>query len=251
MIGFDGERAVSDVLAFIFVFSIIITSVALVYGTGFSALETTREGEQKANAERAFEAVALSMDDIVSGEAPRRGGSLELGGARLEVDDETAVTVRVEDESDDQVFSDTRTVGSFEYFLDDTQVAYENGGVFRSDSGNSVNVQRSSMTCTDERAVVSVVVLESSSGALGSDGGVELTMEDEETSLLYTDANGDLDNDVTVLVSDTDFENGWNEAMETTGWTVNAGPDPNEYECSGVENVVVRVTVIEVSFGTP
>ena len=74
------ERAVSDVLAFIIVFSIIITSVALVYGTGFSSLDQVREGEQKANAERAFEAIAYSMDDIETGAATRRGGSLELGG---------------------------------------------------------------------------------------------------------------------------------------------------------------------------
>jgi len=41
----DHDRAVSDVLAFILVFAIILSSVALLSMTGFQAMEDYQEGE--------------------------------------------------------------------------------------------------------------------------------------------------------------------------------------------------------------
>jgi|AntRauTorckE6833_2_1112554.scaffolds.fasta_scaffold01732_7 hypothetical protein len=242
------ERAVSDVLAFIIVFSIIITSVALVYGTGFSSLDQVREGEQKANAERAFEAIAYSMDDIETGAATRRGGSLELGGALLQVDDSSSVNVTVNESGGPQLFAYENTTGSLSYTLDKTVIAYENGAVLRSDRGSSVDVQRASMTCTNDRAVVSLVLLRSDSNSLDSQGGVEISMEERETKLLYTDPDGSTLNNVTVEMTGTEFENGWNDAMAETGWDTSGG---GPYECTDVENVVVRVTIIEVTYGSP
>lgn len=246
------ERAVSDVLAFIIVFSIIITSVALVYGTGFSSLDQVRSGEQKMNAERAMEALAYSMNDIVTGSANSRSGSLNLGGGLLQVDDSTRVEVVVENSSGTQVFTDDRTTRSFAYTLGTTTVAYENGAVLRSDRDASVDVQRASMTCTDDLAIVSLVVVRPGpdTNALDSQGSVEITMEEVDTKLLYTDQNGASSNDVTVEMTGTQFDNGWDQSMDSSGWDVDTGAS-EEYNCENVENVVVRVTVIEIRFGSP
>ena len=244
---FGDERAVSDVLAFIIVFSIIITSVALVYGTGFSSLDNVREGEQKANAERAMEALALSMNDIVAGETPRRGGSLDLGGGLLEVA-ETETTVKV---NGTKVYNET--TNAFAYTVGTTTVAYENGGVFRSDRDASINVRRASMTCNGDRAVVSLVVLRTDSGAIDSQGDVEVTMVEQNSSVVYHDTDPGTEN-LQVRIDDTQFAAGWNRSLNGASEYDWSADEPSastvEAVCS-TDAVIVRVTVIDVTFETP
>lgn len=245
-LGRDGERAVSDVLAFIIVFSIIITSVALVYGTGFSSIRDVRDGEQKANAERAMEAVALSMDDIVSGQATRRGGSLNLGGAQLRVDDSTDIEVFV---GGSEVTSDPNPVGAFEFYADDTAVAYESGGVFRRDGSASVTVLRPTMTCTSESAVVSLVAVQSSTGAIGATDNVEVSMVEESSELLHAQTGSGIDVDIDV--DGSDYTTAWERTLEEQGWSDDdAAVDNGEMSCT-TDRVVVRLVVIELTYGSP
>lgn len=248
MRAFEGERGVSDVLAFIIVFSIIITSVALVYGTGFSSLDQVREGEQKANAERAMEALALSMDDVVSGSTPRRSGSLSLGGGQLTVNgSETRVLV-------DGTAVYQNTTNALAYTVGKTTVAYENGGVFRSDRGASVSVRRASMTCTNDRAVVSVVVLRTDSGAVDSEGDVEVTMAERNSSVVFRDTDGTSPNTVTVVVDDTQFSEAWARYLDDASgydWDASQSGNSATATCFNTERVVVRVTVVDVTIDTP
>jgi hypothetical protein len=250
MIGGMDERAVSDVLAFIIVFSIIITSVALVYGTGFSSIQQVADGEQKANAERAFEAIALSMGDIVEGAAPRRGGSLNLGGGQLRTGDSTTVSINVDGGS----YMTTETVGSFEYYIDDTAVAYETGGVFRRDGSASVTVVEPTIQCTSESTIVSLVQVESSQGAIGATGNVEVSMVEQDTTLLYTDDDGTSLNDVTLTVSGTDYAPAWKrtltDADDSDQSTTRTGSTVT-MTCSNTERVVVRIVTIELTYGSP
>ncbi|WP_323676720.1 hypothetical protein [Halorubellus sp. PRR65] len=249
---FGDERAVSDVLAFIIVFSMIITSVALVYGTGFSSIRDVRDGEQKANAERALEAVALSMDDIVKGQATRRGGSLNLGGGQLRVDDSTDVTVNV----DGGTFSTTESIRSFEYYMDDTAVAYESGGVFRRDGSASVAVLRPTMKCTDGSAVVSLVRVKmddkQSARAIGSTDNVEVSMVEESTELLHSQTESS-SFEVVVDVDGTDYGPAWERTLDEQDWTTtdwNGDGDTSEGKCT-TKRVVVRLVVIELTYGSP
>jgi len=244
---FGDERGVSDVLAFIIVFSIIITSVALVYGTGFSSLDNVREGEQKANAERAMEALALSMNDIVAGETPRRGGSLNLGGGLLEVA-ETETTVEVDGT---EVYNNQ--TNAFAYTVGTTTVAYENGGVFRSDRDASVNVRRASMTCTDERAVISLVVLRTDSGAIDSQGDVEITMAERNSSLVYRDTDPATET-LKVTMDNTQFAGGWERSLNGASeydWSASNPSDGTVEATCSTDAIIVRVTVIEVTFDSP
>ncbi|WP_227130672.1 DUF7289 family protein [Halorubellus salinus] len=241
----DDERAVSDVLAFIIVFSIIITSVALVYGTGFSSIREVRDGEQKANAERALEAVALSMSDLVKGEATRRGGSLNLGGGQLQVDESTDIEVVVDGT---EVTPDPNPVGSFEFYVDDTAVAYESGGVFRRDGSASVTVLQPTMKCTGESAVVSLVAVTSTQGAIGATDNVEVTMAEESTELLYAETGSGIG--VEVDVDGSDYTTAWERTLEEQGWSDDdTGIDNGEMSCT-TDRVVVRLVVIELTYGS-
>jgi hypothetical protein len=253
--GRESERAVSDVLAFVIVFSIIITSVALVYSTGFSGIQEIRDGEQKANAERAMEALGLSMSDIVKGQATRRGGSLNLGGGQLRTGDSTTVNVTVDGTT---VTTDPATgnpgprpVGSFEFYSEDTAVAYESGGVFRRDGSASVTVVQPTVTCDSEAAVVSLVAVTSSSGAIGATDNVEVSMAEQSTELLHTQTGSNID--VNVTVDGTDYAAAWERMLDDEEWDASRTGDrvsTTPGSCSP-NRVVVRLVVIELTYGTP
>jgi hypothetical protein len=245
LFGRDGERAVSDVLAFVIVFSIIITSVALVYGTGFSSIQDVRDGEQKANAERAMEALGLSMADIVKGEATRRGGSLNLGGGQLRTDGSTDVTVNV----DSGTFTTTEALGAFEFYADDTAVAYESGGVFRRDGSASVTVVEPTVTCDSETAVVSLVAVNSPSGGIGATDNVEVSMAEQSTALLHSQTQTGSTFDVDVDIDGSDYTAAWERTLEERGWADDSpGLIDGDMSCS-THRVVVRLVVIELTYG--
>jgi hypothetical protein len=248
--GLDDERAVSDVLAFIIVFSIIITSVALVYSTGFSSIKDVRDGQQKANAERAMEAIGLSMADIVKGEATRRGGSLNLGGGQLRTDDSTTMRVIVDGTTETPGGAGGTAVGAFEFYADDTAVAYESGGVFRRDGSASVTVVEPTMTCNSETAVVSLVAVTPPTGNVGATDNVEVSMSEQSTELLYS---GSVSSSVGIEVVGTDYPAAWERTLDAQDWTPSKSGNTVTATSGGCSpnQVVVRLVVIEVTYGAP
>jgi len=254
-ITFDGsdDRAVSDVLAFIIVFSIIITSVAITYTIGFGALKDAQAGEQSRNAERAMEALGTNFEAVERGEAESRAGQLALRGARMDVQDESSINVTVVNGSNSSSTGDL-SMRSLTYEQDDTELAYQGGGVFRADDGASVLVQEPQMRCSDDRAVVTVVQLVSDEGGIGGSTGVEVGAKalGGGPSLVYpnrTRATG-ADN-VTLNLSDTRHEDAWDRYLTEDGnqWRGSGGDYVCDFGGAGDRGqVIVRLVRIRITF---
>lgn len=242
------ERGVSEVLAFVIVFSIIITSVGLVYSIGFSSLNDFQQSEQKTNAARAFDAFSTVFDDIQEGRAVARAGEFKLNGGTIQISRESEFDVRVENATGGTLWSGTNTTGSLQYTVDGTLIGYENGAAFRKDGDASAMINEPSFLCQGDRAVVSIVVLEPGRTTNQSgDGNVEITTRAQSTQVLYsaqgTDSNAD---SVVVSFTDSEFDDAWGRSLEADGWT----PAGSEYRCSA-DAVVVRVTVVTVNIPSP
>ncbi|WP_435345692.1 DUF7289 family protein [Haloarchaeobius sp. HRN-SO-5] len=242
------DRSVSDVLAFVVVFSIIITSVGLVYGVGFSSLSDFQQGEQKTNAVRAFDALSTGFDNVQHDRSPASSGAIQLNGGTIQVEEQTEFEVSVEDSSGSTVWGpQTNTTGSLRYTIDGTYVAYESGAVFRKDRGSSAMVSEPSFVCSDDRAVVSLVAFDGLSGARGGDTNVEVITRRESNQLLYSypDGSGGSGPDSVVLsIDDSEYGDAWERYLVENGWQDLGG---GEYSCSA-DVVVVRVTVVTVEF---
>ncbi|WP_435360354.1 DUF7289 family protein [Haloarchaeobius sp. DFWS5] len=254
------ERAVSDVLAFVLTFGIIITSVGLVYGIGFASLSDFQEGEQKTNAVRAFDALSTTFDDIQAGKGPGRSGSLDLSGGTLQVTNDTDIGVTVEDGGGTVLWSSTQfnnSSGSLQYSFEGTDVAYENGAVFRKDGDSPVMVSEPSFSCQrpasgPNRAVVSLVVLRSDENAIGGDTNVEIisrkTASTSTLQYIYPDRTGGGRGsvDVSVTVDDSAYETAWGRYFDDSDndWTRSG----NTATCTGADTAIVRVTVVSVEF---
>ncbi len=239
----------SEVVAFVLSFSVIIVSVGIVYTAGIGSLTDLQAKEQTANAEQVFLAVGDSFGELQEGQAPKRAGSLDLDiGATIGVINQSEMNVTVGGAS----FTRTIRTRSLRYEIDETIVAYENGGVFRSDHGHSAMLgPPPEMYCSNstDSAIVSIVRLRSEHQPSAAAGTVTIIGIQESTELLFPDSRtgppvSGVEN-VSVNVS-SPHEEAWKQHFENnrTDWV---DPDDDDtYTCQGVGNVFIRKTVIEV-----
>lgn len=258
------DRSVTDIVAFVMMFSVIILSIGLVSTAGLDSLEEMRDDEQINSAERGMQTVAASLSDLHDqGDTFRRirlapnHGHIRLNDTSLRV---VAGGTVVE-----------RDVNAIQHRLQSgdggsTTVYYESGAVFRSD-GASARFQPG-WRCSPgtDLAVVSLVNLttdESISVGGGSssvfvpdveelpaDAPIRSAGQSVEVNAVRTNATVAYrgSGPVTVDVSGSADPKQWDFYLEDqTGWS-SVGPVGNHrWECTGVDTVLVRVVTIEVS----
>lgn len=132
------DRAVSEVLGFILVASLIFATLGVVYVAGLGGLEDTRDAERLQNAERAFEVLADNMADVYAEGAPNRATEIKLADAQLEFGSSTTLSVEITNAAS----------GSPSYSTDldpivysagtGTKIVYEAGAVFRVEPDGAV-----------------------------------------------------------------------------------------------------------------
>ena len=250
-----GNRAVSDMIAFVIVFSLIITSVGITYTYGLSTLDEYQEGEQKRNAERAFVALSDNLGDIEDRQVQGRSGELRLSGGTVSVQEDTQVNVTAPNWN--RSFGE---VGALTYQYEGTRIEYESGAVFRRD-GDSRRVMLSEpeFQCSGSHAVVSIVTLSTPDGtAFSSDGTAQVIAELDRRYLRYplnrsvtSSSDTAAVDHVNVTVNSSKTE-GWSDYFEEAGWVAQgATGDEITYRCapdSGQLDLYVRQTVIEIRF---
>lgn len=240
------DRAVSDVVAFVLVFALVITAVGLVTTIGFGSLQDVAQSEQAKSAEVAFDAVAETVADIERGTAPVRSSEVSLSDGSMSVVEGATIDVRVRNASESfgtTAYDYSRTTGGIEYRSEDTRFTYESGVVYRGGADGSVLRASPSMTCEGGTAVVSLVdvTVDGSAGVAG--GSTTVVSRATNRSVLYSSARHQNTEAVRVTVTSAGQES-WNEYFaESAGWAGSSGT----YTCSA-ERIFVRLTVVEVRF---
>lgn len=247
------NRGVSDVIAFILVFSIIITSVGFVYTVGFGSLIELQQGEQDANAERSMSAFAVGMDDILKERASDRAADIDLAGETIVVqdEDEYQLNVTVDDGSDTEVMIN----GSLVYgFGSDTQVIYMGGAVIRNDPSGAVVTRGPRFTCRDDdrASITAPSISDDGQGGISADGSVRveagLDADRRESTLSYPETptdNGEVEQiNVTVEAAPDDVERAWEQWFERQDeWD-----DDGTCDLNGDGTVFVRNPELEISY---
>ena len=148
-----GDRGLSDVLGYIIVFSLVLTSVLLVTAGGLATVEDARDSEQAQNAERAFDVVADNFVSIYERNAPSRSSEIDLGESELFYGNNITMTVRGDDQ--ELVSREVRPVEM--QVTDDRSVIYEGGAVFRNDGGSVSMVRPPPFLLSEERVHLPLV----------------------------------------------------------------------------------------------
>ncbi|WP_324756846.1 DUF7289 family protein [Haloarcula sp. GH36] len=243
----DGTgRAVSDLVAFTLVFSIIISSIGFLTVGGFTALEGVRDGAETNTAEATMVGYAETLSDHRNERAPRRETTIKLQGHSL-ARQPSSFVVNVSAVPGNETLSTgafVRTTSS------DTELVYTSGAVFRVEDNGGVRIVRAPpFRCDANGAHLSFVQV---TGDLNqsSSGRVTLRSQLQDRSLYFpnqTSASAATDNGtVSVNVSGTEYTDAWKRTFERDlGWTAVTGTDET-YKCSGIEQAVVENTSIDI-----
>jgi hypothetical protein len=245
-------RAVSDVLAFILVFGIVLSSVAFLSTVGLQAMTDYQDNEKIRNAERGMEALTVNFNDVLRyGGIEKRYGELALREGRASTG---ATGTKLNISIDGNNISDSRfdgygagstaDLGTFAYTLDETRITYEGGGLVRQEaSGAWSNVlKRPRLRCGNEAAVISLVTVSADEGSIQTNGGIGVTMTVERrSSKVYTNTDR-----VNVSVVDTDYDAAWNSTLESGNWARTGTTGTCDFTNPG--RVVVTLVDVNVEY---
>lgn len=232
------DRGVSELVGFVIVFGIIIGSVGILYMTGFSAMGAVQEQEQTRNAERAMDALAENLNDIVETEGVSyRSGELSLRqGTLSSASDETAVAVDVPGEGW------MNASGTLSYESGGTEIVYEGGAVFRSTESGDWTIREPPIRCTGDTAIISLVQLEVDETAVTAAGTRAISATHSKTTLNRTDTT------VTLEINSPRTA-AWERSLDETGCedSVNKDDETVTFEIDK-DNIVVRKTTMDLDY---
>ncbi|WP_137289649.1 DUF7289 family protein [Natronorubrum halophilum] len=258
------DRGVSEVIAFILVFAMILGSVGLLYVTGFQAMGDYQETEQLVNAERAMDALADNFNDVLEhngvnqryGELSLRDGTVSTGS------DGTKLNITLDDK-DDPIGTDgdrfsgygdgaTVDLGEFTYTSDGDKIAYEGGGLVRADDSEDWSLvrKRPQIRCGDNAATISLAAVSADDRSIQSASGLGFTMSVENrSSAVHTG----VDNvSIAIDEDDTAYDDAWESIFSVSNidgsdwdWDGSAGTCDFD-EDSG--QVVVTIVEVDIEY---
>lgn len=222
------DRGVSEVVAFILIFAIILGSIGILYSTGFGAMMDYQENEQQTNAVRAMDSLTDNFNDVLQKNGVnQRYGELTLrDGLVTSSDSGTPLNITINDSNTlgtaggDQRFTgygdgSTVDLGQFAYESDNREVAYEGGGLVGADETGSAVLRQPQLRCDADReiAIISLVSVSAEDRSLRTTGSLGVTMTVENrSSAVYTGVEN-----VSIEISgDTEYETAWERTLSDT-----------------------------------
>lgn len=180
------DRAVSEVVGFILVFSLVLGTITVVYVGGFAELEDTRIHEQNTNAERAFDVLADNFEEIGRDKAPSRATEIKLSGSGVRVADNrnrrsqiTANGSRAAAQSRPIVYESG----------EGTRIVYESGAVFRQEREGAVMIREPDFVFDEHRTVVRYIEARGGEQSISGSKTVLVRAERTHSRLLLSEMN--------------------------------------------------------------
>ncbi len=123
------ENAVSEVVGYVLILGIVITSIGLMYTYGLPMLESSQSKIRYQSVEQGFAVLQSNLDKTAYDQAPVKTTRINVGEGTLSTSsgDHLKLAVNVTNVTKFQIELD---LGMIEYEYEDDSVAYMNGGVF-------------------------------------------------------------------------------------------------------------------------
>mgnify|MGYP006281593341 CR=1 FL=1 len=213
--GRSNERAVSEILGYILIFSLIVATVALVSISGLPALDSARESEQIQNAERAFDVLNSNMAEVYKRGSPSRATELSAGDARVEIREPVIFNVSVEN-ADGNVTSEEAEIAPIVFSgRGETEFVYEAGAVIREQRDSSIMLRDPPIKLDDERLFFTIVETFSDSQQSASGGSVLVRATSTDRNIVLAEVIDSTSEQVNITVSNTDRGDAWSQFFET------------------------------------
>jgi hypothetical protein len=214
------DRAVSDVVGYVLVFSLIIATVGVVTTVGFSTLDDRQSAERINNVERAFDVFATNLEDVYRQGAPSRATEMRLAGGTIRYGEPATVTIR---DANDPNINHTMVATPLVYAESDSEIVYFGGAILRGEPDGSVTLREPPFVLEPDRSMLPLVRTTRAPGRseVTRDGTVRI--ESRRTNVNATTNSTLADGGDLELVVDSPRERAWDrylgsEADRVDGW---------------------------------
>lgn len=185
------DKAVSEIIGFIIVFGIVVTSIGIVYSNAVPQLQDSREIENIQNSQRAFSVLQNNINDVAVRQAPSRSTQIRLQGSTIELRPagEGYINVTVEPVSGSD-FSINTTYRPIVYTnTNDLRIVYENGAVFRSvrDGGSGMSY-KPNWRINEDEVVLPIINTKGNRVSAGGTSTILLRAENAGTETNVTES---------------------------------------------------------------
>ena len=245
------ESAVSEVVGFILVFSIIMLAIGVIYAVGYPTIQSSKENTQFQNMEQSFMVLQSNINTVAFGHAPGRTLETSLGSGSITVNSSKGHIIV---ENGETWYNGP--LGAIEYEKEGRRIAYEGGGVWKRYpagaalklSGPRIFVQD---TSDGNRTVfVSIINISSENGisSVGGEGTASVVVRSKPSTYPL---NITYFYDNVIITVKSDYADAWgrhfNGIIDLTGTDeVVRGPDDEVNATIWCETLVVNEHVIEV-----
>lgn len=243
------DRAVSEILGYSFVFTLVLVSVAFISASGIPSFQNAEQYERQTNAQKAFNVMHNNLEDIYYNGAPSRGTEMDLGETQLGVGDNATINVTVDGVSDSFIIQTRPLVQTFD---DDSELVYEGGAVFYSTRDGGVVREEPPMTLREDRVhIIAPNISHRTDRQVGS-GTVLVRARLRNQELRYANTTDDTPTDLTINIT-SERRDLWQEYLTSKGTfddgdCTTKGDDVVECSVDNLDQVYLVESEVELFF---
>ncbi len=238
------DDAVSEMVDYSIILSIIVLATAIIVVAGVPTLEHLQESHHTENLKQSFQVLAPNINKVVFGNAPAQSVELKMYGGTISVTGDNYIGIDMQvwnnSASSFETLSFGRQMGNIENDYHDTLISYENSGVWaKYELGNAVMLAQPRFTYANNILVIPDASVSGSSSVSGT-GLVRVTADAGTRSIeSYQNVS-----QVNVTITSNYFE-AWekylNEHLEMTSVDVNETTQTVSLGKKYTENIEVHI----------
>lgn len=230
----SSEDAVSEVVDFVTILSILVLSIGLIGMAGYPIVKNAQEANHIENTKQSFIVLANNVNKVAMGQAPSQNVELKMYGGSLSVTGISSINITARNSTNQNITLVDRQMRSIESVVGETVVAYEGTGVWvRYPNGNTILVSKPLISNQSKMLVFPVVSIGGTS-SVGGSGMSRVTAK----GVPNVNVSKNMSN-ISVTINST-YSNGWeNYFTDVKGWS-SCDPD----ECTAkleMENIDVYI----------
>lgn len=243
------DRGLSEVLGYVIIFGIIVTSVLLLSASGTSTLQDIRDDEQSANAQRAFDVVADNMAAVYEQNSPSRATEIDVGSSRLSYGNYTTIEMDVIEGGTVQKAFEAELRPVILSTASDSELVYEGGAVIQTEREGGTMLREPPLLLADDR--IHVPIIKTTSPRVEAVSGTTALLRGKATGrdVLFTpDTAPTSPDELRVTVTSPRYEI-WERYFEEETPMSCSTPATETVECSmsSPDDVYITVQEIELS----
>jgi len=207
----DADNAVSDIVGFMLILSIMIISLAMITLYAHPILDKSKDDIYFSNMEQSFSLLHSDTSDIASGRSTIKTRDLNIANAHMSFDpDSTNISISFPTGA-----PILYSAGRIEYDIKDRKVCLENGALLSSYGTGSIVINEPFIYTDGETTVINLVQLDGPAFSIGGEGIVRIIQQKNFTeSLVYPDPQN-----LNITIN-SQYANGWATYLEKQGFTI-------------------------------